>query len=62
MHICDKCKKYNKCYPMNIRPEVEEQQRAEVELGGCPTYKELTIEEMFAPKRKKANGPKANKK
>jgi hypothetical protein len=50
MHICDKCRFYNKCYPKNIDSYDESMKKAETELGGCPMYKELTIDEMFADK------------
>lgn len=42
MHICDKCKKYNQCYPMK-----GEAHRAKVVEKGCRDYRELTIKEMF---------------
>ena len=50
MHLCDKCKKFNKCFPNNTWPTKEK--RAEVELSGCKDYRELTVESMFKPKRK----------
>lgn len=50
MHLCDKCKKFNKCFPNNTWPTAEKQ--AEVELSGCKDYRELTVESMFKPKRK----------
>lgn len=54
MHICDKCKHYTKCYSIKddiTRSPEREAKRAEVELGGCPDFKELTIEEMFHLKK-----------
>lgn len=45
MHICDKCRKYNQCYPKN--GVANEFKRADIELGGCPNYRELTLKEMF---------------
>lgn len=50
MHLCDKCKKFNKCFPKGTMPTMEK--RAEVELSGCKDYRELTVESMFKPKRK----------
>ena len=47
MCICDKCKEYDKCFPKDISPDKEALLRVEVEIGGCPCYKELTLEEMF---------------
>ena len=47
MHICDKCKKFNKCYSKSGDSEADIVKRAEVELGGCSGYRELTVEEMF---------------
>ena len=49
MHLCDKCKKFNKCFPNNTWPTKEQR---EVELSGCKDYRELTVESMFKPKRK----------
>lgn len=56
IHMCDKCRHYNKCYRKHMSDEQESLQRAEVDLSGCPAYKELTIEEMFLGK--KYNGGK----
>lgn len=50
MYLCDKCVKFNKCFPNNTWPTKEK--RAEVELSGCKDYRELTVESMFKPKRK----------
>ena len=46
MRICDKCREYNKCFPKYIDPCKEALLKVEVEIGGCPCYKELTLEEM----------------
>lgn len=61
MHICDKCKKYNKCYSKSGNTEADITKRAEVELGGCPNYRELTLKEMFFGNgnRGKRNGKSA---
>lgn len=50
MHLCDKCVKFNKCFPKGTMPT--EEKRVEVELSGCKDYRELTVEAMFMPKRK----------
>ena len=50
MHLCDKCKKFNKCFPKGTM--TTEEKRAEEELSGCKDYRELTVESMFKPKRK----------
>lgn len=50
MHLCDTCKKFNKCYPNNTWPTKEK--RVEVASKGCKDYKELSIESMFKPRRK----------
>ena len=50
MHLCDKCVKFNKCFPKGTMPT--EEKRTEVELYGCKDYRELTVESMFKPKRK----------
>ena len=50
MHLCDTCKKFNKCYPNNTWPTKE--QRAEVSSKGCKNYKELSVESMFKPRGK----------
>ena len=47
MHICDKCRKFNKCYSKSGNTEADLNKRAEVELGGCSSYRELTLKEMF---------------
>lgn len=47
MHICDKCKKYKKCYPHNEETKQEVTKKADISVGGCPNYRELTLEEMF---------------
>lgn len=52
MHLCDTCKKFNKCYPNNTWPT--EEKRAEVASKGCKDYKELSVESMFKPRRKEA--------
>lgn len=52
MYICDKCCLYNKCYPKTMNAYDELLGKTEVELGGCPMYKELTIDEMFADERR----------
>ena len=52
MYICDKCCFYNKYYPKTMNAYDELLGKTEVELGGCPMYKELTIDEMFADERK----------
>lgn len=48
MHLCDTCKKFNKCYPNNTWPTKE--QREKVSSEGCKNYKELTTYEMFMSK------------
>ena len=50
MHLCDKCVKFNKCYPNNTWPT--KAQREEVNSKGCKDYRELTVKSMFMPKRK----------
>ena len=50
MHLCDKCKKFNKCFPKGTMPTKEK--GAEVERSGGKDYRELTVESMFKPKRK----------
>lgn len=55
MHLCDKCKKFNKCYSKDGYTEADLMKRAEVELAGCPKFNELTIHEMFAPKKGELN-------
>lgn len=52
MYTCDKCRFYNKCYPKTMNAYDECLGKAEVEIGGCPMYKELTIDEMFADERR----------
>lgn len=52
MYTCDKCRFYNKCYPKTMNAYDERLGKAEVEIGGCPMYKELTIDEMFADERR----------
>lgn len=52
MHLCDKCKKFNKCFPKGTMPT--EEKRAEVESLGCKDYRELSVESMFKPHRKVA--------
>lgn len=47
MHICDKCKKFNKCYSASGKEESDLAKRAEVEANGCSSYRELTLKEMF---------------
>ena len=46
MKLCDKCVKFNKCLPKGYTPS-EEEKKTE-----CPSYRELTVEAMFRPKRK----------
>ena len=46
MKLCDKCAKFNKCFPKGYMPS-EEEKKTE-----CSSYRELTIEAMFMPKRK----------
>lgn len=46
MHICDTCRYYNKCYPKTMNTYDEFIKKVEVELGGCPCYDELTINEL----------------
>lgn len=52
MHLCDTCRKFNKCYPNNTWPT--EEKREEVASKGCKNYKELSVESMFKPRRKEA--------
>lgn len=47
MHICDKCKKFNKCYSKNGYTKSDLAKREEVGNKGCTQFRELTIEEMF---------------
>ena len=46
MHICDKCKKFNKCYK-GMSKTAEAYKKDDILFDGCPDYKELTIEQMF---------------
>ena len=50
MNLCDKCKKFNTCYPNGTWPTKE--QRKAVQQKGCKNYKELSVESMFKPRRK----------
>lgn len=58
MHICNKCRKYNKCYPHGKSKTDENVKRADIELAGCPDFNELTVEEMFGLKEGTLNEPK----
>ena len=44
MKLCDKCAKFNKCFPKGYMPSEEEKTE-------CPSYRELTVEAMFMPKK-----------
>ena len=46
MKLCDKCVKFNKCFSKGYMPS-EEEKKTE-----CSSYRELTVEAMFMPKRK----------
>lgn len=46
MKLCDKCSKFNKCFPKGYMPS-EKEKKAE-----CLSYRELTVKAMFMPKRK----------
>lgn len=50
MHPCDKCKRYNKCYPRTMSRKQEEAQRQNVSDFGCRLFEELTVKEMFVKK------------
>nr|DAJ97157.1 MAG TPA: hypothetical protein [Caudoviricetes sp.] len=50
MHPCDKCKRYNKCYPRTMSRKQEEAQRQHVSDFGCRLFEELTVQEMFVKK------------
>lgn len=45
MKLCDKCSKFNKCFPKGYIPSKKEKKTE------CPSYQELTVEAMFMPKR-----------
>lgn len=45
MHLCDKCAKFNKCYPKGSWPTAE--QREAIARDGCKLFKELKVEQMF---------------
>ena len=62
MHICDKCKLFDKCYSKSGNSEADMTKRAEVELAGCGNFKELTLKEMFLyPNGGKKNGKPATR-
>lgn len=53
MHPCDKCKRYDKCYPSTMTKQQADAQRQSVVDFGCKLFKELTVPEMFGvPVRK----------
>lgn len=47
IHDCDICRFYNKCYPRSMTEYETFMKKIDVDLGGCPEFKELTIQEMF---------------
>lgn len=51
MHLCDKCAKFNKCYPKGSWPSGGK--RRAIERNGCKDYKELTVEQMFNREERK---------
>lgn len=51
MSLCDKCARFNKCFPGKAMPEEFVKWSAQ-SATPCPKYKELTVEAMFMPKRK----------
>ena len=50
MHPCDKCKRYNKCYPRTMSRKQAEAQRQNVSDFKCRLFEELTVKEMFVKK------------
>lgn len=51
MHLCDKCAKFNKCYPKGSWPSGDK--RKAIERNGCKYYKELTVKSMFMNEERK---------
>lgn len=51
MSLCDKCARFNKCFPGKAMPEEFVKWSAQ-SATPCPKYKELTVKSMFMPKRK----------
>lgn len=54
MCLCDKCAKFNKCYPKKEWPTAE--QRAKITVGGCARYKELPVETVVLKMERSKRG------